>query len=144
MADDVSHEALRTVRATVERSGPVDRPRVAVPDADADALPTDDVVRLVLDGSTYHVRPQTTGDGVALTGAYDTPADARDPSSATDRLATWVAERDLDYGRTVHLDVVDEGFRYGLRAPGETAVYEDHGRPDEGLAAIARRTQRDS
>ena len=36
------------------------------------------------------------------------------------------------------VDVAEAGFFYGLRAPGEAAVYEVPDRPDDGLAAIAR------
>jgi len=143
MAGRVSHEAVETIDATVERSGPVDRPRVVVPAESADAVPTDGLVRLVLDGSEYRARPIETGPEVAIPGAYDTPDAARDPADATDRLGAWLADRDLDYGRTVHLDVVDESHRYGLRAPGERATYADHGGPDDSLAAIAEQVERE-
>jgi len=142
-ADRVTHDAVRTVDATVERAGPVDRPRVALPADEADAVPVDRVVRLLLDGTEYRTRPSRVGDAVVLSGAYDTPAGARDPGDATDRLGSWVAAHDLDYGRTVHLDVVTEGRRYGLRAPGASATYDAHEGPDASLAAIADRVQRD-
>lgn len=139
-ADHVTHEAVPTVEATVKRSGPVDRPRVAA--GDADGLAAGEVVRLVLDGHEYRTAPAETSDGLALTGAYDTPAAARDPGGATDRLREWLDDRGLDYGRTVHLDVVSPGFRYGLRAPGERATYEDYAGPNDSLASIAESVER--
>ncbi|MFB6120178.1 MAG: hypothetical protein ABEJ68_03570 [Halobacteriaceae archaeon] len=142
MAGRVSHEAVETVDATVERSGPVDRPRVVVPATDGAAVPTDGLIRLVLDGSEYRARPVESSGEVAIPGAYDTPKAARNPSDATNRLAEWIEDRDLDYGRTVHLDVVDRGSRYGLRAPGERATYEDYSGPDDSLAAIAEQAER--
>jgi hypothetical protein len=63
--------------------------------------------------------------------------DPRGPDGE-DRLPSWVDDRDLEFGRSVLVDVVDEGFFYGVRAPSESAVYEVPDRPDDGLAAIAR------
>lgn len=136
------HPTVTTYDATVARQGRTDRPKVVLP-ADAD-LPAGEVVRLVLDGSEYRARLDrpTTGDGLEIRGAYDTPAAARDPGSAPNRLVEWVEDVGLAFGRTVHLDEVESGFRYGLRAPGERAVYEATGGPDESLAGIAERVER--
>jgi hypothetical protein len=35
------------------------------------------------------------------------------------------------------VDVVEPGFKYGVRAPGESATYRSTGTPDAGLADIA-------
>lgn len=142
MPDRVASDnpGVETVDATLARHGGTDRPKVTVP-ADAAADLPESVVRLVLDGSEYCARfaPPVTGDGLELRGAYDTPAAVRDPGDAPNRLVEWVDSVGLDASRTVHLDVVEPGFRYGLRAPGERAVYDATGTPDEGLAAIAER-----
>lgn len=136
MSDRIAsdHPSVVTHDGTLKRVGRTSRLRVVF---DAD-LPTDEVVRLILDGTTYRTRFEEARGGVALTGAYDTASAARDPASATDRLQEWLDEHDLSEGRTVHLDVVEEGFAYGLRAPGERAVYDAVEPPSEGLADIAR------
>lgn len=140
MSDRVraDNPAVETVRATLERAGRTDRPVVALP---ADVETPDGPVRLVLDGRTTHARIERGLDGTpSIRAAYDSPRPAREGSAGTgdapNRLAEWVAETGLAFGRSVLVDVVESGDRYGLRAPGESAVYET-GRRDEGLAAIA-------
>lgn len=148
MADRVAsdHPDVATVRATVVRAGRTDRKRVAVDAEDAHHLPTGEVVRLVLDGDEYFVRPdsQLDGEGCEIRGAYDRPDEARDLGSAPNRLTDWFDDHDRPYGGSVLLDVVDPGHRYGLREPGARAVYDDPGTPDDGLASIARNLQDDA
>lgn len=136
------HPTITTLDGTLARQGRTDRPKVVLP-ADAD-LPVGEVVRLVLDGDECRARfdRPTVGDGLELRGVYDTPDHVRDPGSGPNRLPEWVAGSGLEVGRTVHLDVVADGFRYGLRAPGERAVYEASAGPDESLASIAERIER--
>jgi hypothetical protein len=136
----IAHDngAVRTVRATLAQVGRTDRPRIDLPDDDADAFPVGEVVRVALDGRTRHARVHRgLDDGLELRAVYDNARQAR-TDDGTDRLPEWVAERDLAFGRSVLVDVVDEGFFYGVRAPSEAAVYEVPDRPDDGLAAIAR------
>ncbi|MFB6083651.1 MAG: hypothetical protein ABEJ94_05350 [Halorientalis sp.] len=138
MSDRVpsDHDAVVTHRATLERVGRTDRPKVVVPE-DA-TVPTDEVVRLVVDGRTCHARVETGLQGdPEITGAYDTPTLARDPGDGRNRLQAWVTEADVSVGGSVLLDVVTEGFKYGLRAPGERTVYEATEKPDAGLSSIA-------
>jgi hypothetical protein len=123
------HPSVETVDAEV-RADRLDRHRVAVP-----IDPPEGVVRLVLHGREYHARFRD-GEEVTLRGAYDTADQAREAGGAPNRLAEWLEDAGLAAGRTVHLDVVEAGFRYGLRAPGEGAIYET-GRPDSSLADIA-------
>ena len=123
------------VEGTVERHGATTRLRVGLP-TDA-PLTAGDVVRLVLDDTEYFTRPTETTEGIAIVDAAETPALARDPDGDENHLVAWLDDRALAEGRTVHLDVVVEGYRYGLRAPGERAVY-DATEPDRGLASIAR------
>lgn len=140
MTDRVTSDSPRveTIDGTLARHGSTDRLKVALPAHDD--LPADEVVRVVLDGSERRARfdAALSGDGVEVRGVYDTPRLARTPGEGDDRLAEWLADRDLDAGRTVHLDVVEPGFRYGLRAPGERATY-DAGNPEDSLASIAER-----
>lgn len=147
------HPDVESVHATLVRAGRTDRPRVRVP-AEA-PLAAGDVVRLVLDGterftpveralsgdvvehgSTGGRNGARSGDALELRGAYDTPGEAREPGAGTDRLPAWRDEHGVAFDGAVLVDVVDQDYRYGLRAPGERVVY-DAGRPDEGLQDIA-------
>lgn len=131
------HPSVETVRATLARRGGTHRAAIRLP-ADASFDPTDDVVRLVLDGTERRAPVGTTTDGrPTIQGAYESPRLARD-RSGTDHLANWVDDRDLDFGRTVLLDVVVPDFRYGVRAPGEDATYDASQPPSGGLRDVAR------
>jgi hypothetical protein len=132
------HPSVDTVRASVERSGA--GLRVAIPESDRDRFPVEAVVTVVLDGTQRHavVESHLTEDRLLLSGAYDTPALARDPGgSATDRLGEWIDARGREAGDSVLLDVIDEADRYGLRAPRESVTYRDRRSRDDGLASIA-------
>lgn len=134
--------AVETVRATVARSGGTRRPEIRVPDDRAGDLPdgddaSEEVVRVVIDGSAYHAPVARRSGGAALRGAYDNARRARERDD-TDHLAAWVADRGIDFGRSVLLDVVVPGEQYGLRAPGEEAVYTVRQGPASGLQDIAR------
>jgi len=131
------HPDVETVRATLVRAGRTDRPRVALP-ADA-PLDAGETVRLVLDGTDRFapVERSLSGDDLELRGAYDTPEGAGDPASGTDRLPAWRDDHGVAFDGAVLVDVVEPGHRYGLRAPGERAVYDDTGRPDGDLQDIA-------
>lgn len=138
MPDRIPHDhpTVDTIVAKIDRHGGTTRPEVVV----TEPLEVDPgtLVRLVLDGSEYRAEVETSGRGQpVLRHAAPSPSAARNPGSTENALTDWIAARDLDIGRSVHLDVVEAGFRYGLRAPGEEAVY-DGGQPDETLAAIAR------
>jgi hypothetical protein len=133
------HDAIESLRGTLEGVGRTDRPKVTLPTDAADRLPADEVVRVVIDGRTCHTRVQLDfDDQPELRGAFDSPTLARSPGDGTDRLAEWVADADVQFGGSVLVDVVAEGHTYGLRAPGTRTVYEAVDPPDEGLASIAR------
>jgi hypothetical protein len=137
MADAVSSDGVESVRATLVRAGRTDRPKVTLPADARDRVAEDEVVRLSLGRTTRHARiERALDDGLEIRGAYDTPRAARE-RDGPNRLVEWVEDVGLGFDRTVHLDVVEEGFFYGLRAPGERAVYHVPDRPDEGLAGIA-------
>ncbi len=93
-------------------------------------------MRLVLDGDTYHASIEN-GDGPEINGAYDNARLARE-RTGEDRLEEWRRSTEIDYGRSVLVDVVESGFLYGVREPGERVVYEAVESPDDSLAAIAR------
>lgn len=135
MTEFVTHEGVETVDGRVARVGGTRRLRVVVPGAEP---PDDDVVRLDVDGTTYRAPVSVTGDGsLAFDGAYDSPSLARS-GAGTNHLAGFLDDHGLDDSRTVHVDVVSAGFRYGLRAPGQRATYRDTRGPRSSLADIAR------
>ena len=138
MADRVSSDAVPTVRATLVKHGAMDRLRVEIPSDEMDRFPAGDVVRVVVDGDTRRseVKRHLTEDTYLLAGAFDTPDDARE-RTGKDRLAAWCEDVNRQPGGSVLVDVVEEGFQYGLRAPGEKSFYTAHEAPDESLADIA-------
>ncbi len=144
MADRVSsdHPSVQTVRATctVTPTGN----RIEIPTDERDAFPTDEVVRVVLDGDERFawVERALTGEELSVPGVYDTPDLARDPSGGTDRLAAWIDDKGVPEGGSVLVDVVEPEFLYGLRAPGETAYYHAREPPSDSLSSIAEDLER--
>jgi hypothetical protein len=135
MGDRISHDhaSVVTHRAKLERAGRTSRPKLALPD---DVPAPERPVRLVLDGTTYHAAVEEAVDGTAeIRGAYDNARMARE-REGENRLVEWVERSDLDFGRSVHVDVVDDDL-YGVRAPGERAVYTPTASPNDSLADIA-------
>jgi len=55
-----------------------------------------------------------------------------------DDEVTTIDDVDVAFGDSVHFDVVTEGHKYGLRSPGNRAVYTATDGPDSSLADIAR------
>ncbi len=118
------NESVETVRATLASVGATGRPRVSVPEDVADRFPADELVTLVLGGKTYHARIDVAlNDSLEIRGAYDNRRMAREADGGN-RLVEWADRQGLDVGRSVLLDTVVEGERYGVRKPGETCVYE--------------------
>ncbi|WP_435180811.1 DUF7112 family protein [Halorussus sp. AFM4] len=144
MADRISsdHPSLTTVRATLVRSGGLDRPKVEIPteDVDADAFPDGELVRVVADDTEYRARIESplTGEGRELRGLYESPSLARNPEDGENHLSAWVEGTGIEFGQSVLVDVIEPGFKYGLREPGRRVFYEATESPDEGLADIAR------
>lgn len=135
MADRISHdhESVVTRRAKLERAGRTSRPKLVLPD---DVAAPEGPVRLVLDGTTYHTTIEEAVDGaVEIRGAYDNARMARE-REGENHLVAWAERKNLDFGRSVHLDAVDDDF-YGVRAPGERAVYTPTDSPTDSLSNIA-------
>ncbi|WP_226004263.1 DUF7112 family protein [Natrinema salinisoli] len=131
------HPSVQTVRSTCTETAT--GVKLEVPAEDREAFPTDEVVRVVLDGDELFARVERalTGDALSIPGIYETPDLARDPSGATDRLTEWTAEHDVPAGGSVLIDVVEPEFLYGLRSPGETAYYNAREPPSDSLSDIA-------
>ncbi|MFC7228953.1 hypothetical protein N0B31_16230 [Salinirubellus salinus] len=126
MTDRVSSEnaSVETVRATLASAGATGRPRIAVPEETAEQFPADELVTLVLGGTVYHARVDVAlDDSLEIRGAYDNRRLARE-ADGENRLVEWAKNEGVDVGRSVLLDTVVEGERYGVRKPGETTVYE--------------------
>mgnify|MGYP000276436339 CR=1 FL=1 len=141
MADRISsdHASLPTVRATLARSGALDRPKVDISGDAADRFPAEEVVRVVADETEYRARIESplTGDGREIRGLYETPEFARNPGEGENLLGEWVDSTGVEFGQSVLVDVVEPGFKYGLREPGERAFYDATESPDDSLADIA-------
>lgn len=139
MADRISsdHPSVQTVRATLTET--TTGVRLEIPPDEREAFPLEDVIRIVLDGTERFTRLERalTGEDVFVTGVFDAPGSARNPSDGEDRLPAWADDHDVHIGGSVLVDVVEPDFLYGLRAPGETAVYEAKEPPSDSLASIA-------
>ncbi|WP_436345907.1 DUF7112 family protein [Natronorubrum sp. FCH18a] len=140
MADRISsdHPSVQTVRSTCTETAT--GVRLEVPADERDAFPTDEVVRIVLEGDERFGRVERalTGDDLSIPAVYETPDQARDPSGAPDRLTDWADEHDIAAGGSVLIDVIEPEFLYGLRAPGETVYYDAREPPSDSLSDIAK------
>lgn len=140
MAERVSadHPSVRTLRASVERLGATSRPRLQLPPDATEDVPSG-VVRLDIGGRRCHaeVREGFDGDGPVIDGAADNARLARSPGEGPNRLAEWVADEGIAFGRSVCVDVVVPGHQYGVRRPGTTTVYELSEPPAPSLLNIA-------
>jgi hypothetical protein len=128
-------EAVCTYRARLARSGGTRRPCLRLPDEAA--VDPGDLIRLVLDGTEYHARVEGDADGAVVRGAYDNRRLARADGEGENRLTAWVRDIDRETGRSVDLDEVTPGYLYGVRVPGDRAIYRVTDRPDASLSAIA-------
>lgn len=133
------HPSVTTHRARIERYGGTRRPCVRIPDA-VD-LEAGTLVRVVLDGDERHACVEADAGGRLLTGAYDNRRLARE-RAGPNRLVDWLRSIDRGPGASVALDEVAAGDLYGLRRPGDRAVYETTPVPDDALSAIAERVER--
>lgn len=132
------HPSVETVRSTCTETAT--GVKLEVPADERGAFPTDEVVRVALDGEELFARVERalTGDELSIPGVYETPDQARDPSGATDRLTEWTTDHDVSGGGSVLIDVVEPEFLYGLRAPGKTAYYDAREPPSDSLSEIAK------
>lgn len=142
MADRIpsDHASLTTVRATLVRRGGLDRPKIEIPDDDAELFPDSELVRVVAADTEYRARIESplADEGREIRGLYETPRLARNPGEGENHLSTWLDGTDVEFGQSILVDVVEAGFKYGLREPGERAIYEATESPDDSLADIAR------
>lgn len=141
MPDRVSsdHPSVTTHRVQVVRHGAGRRIEVPahIPDAD--------VIRLVLDEQVRHAAVTTdpAEETWWILGAYTSPAFARSPEQAEDLLDGWLSAAGISPGSSVHLDVVEPDFLYGLREPGQRVTYQAISPPSNSLSEIARGLDQD-
>lgn len=130
---NVTSETVESIRVAIDTTGSLARPRLVLPD---DQVP-ETVIRIVADDRTYHapVEQGLSGDP-EIPGLYANVRLARE-RSGENILPQWLETHDLSVGRSALLDVVVDGEQYGLRAPGERAVYRVVESADEGLESIA-------
>ncbi|MFB6229080.1 MAG: hypothetical protein ABEH88_11075 [Halobacteriales archaeon] len=140
MTERIRSDGVETIRATVERSGGTRRPEIRLPTGRADDLP-EGPIRVTIDGTGYHAPVVSGPGGTTLRGAYANARRARE-RDGTDHLAAWIDDREIGFGRSVLLDIVVPGEQYGLRAPGEDAVYSVQRGLSTELQEIARDLER--
>ena len=137
-------DAVDSSRATIVRRGGSRTPYLELPAAVAETVATDDRLTIVIDGAEYYATVAGDSDGLLLYGAYETRKQARTTGEGTNRLGEWLRGLDREIGDSVLCDVIVAGERYGLRAPGERAVYTVKHEPRDSLQSIAESLDGDS
>jgi len=130
-------EAVDTARAELVRLGSARRQGIRLPEAASDELAAGDAIRLVFDGTEYHAIIAEDTRGLLIRGAYDNTRLARSTGEGENRLAEWLHELGRESGNSIEFDTVVDGEQYGLRAPGERAIYTVKQGPRSSLASIA-------
>lgn len=139
MSDRIHHDhpSIDTVRGTLDRAGSTAHPKLVLPD---EPLFPEGIVHITVDGQQYRARIDRSFEGVPeIRSVYDNARLVREGArgSSTNRLREWFEESDLEYGRSVHVDIIDPGHQYAIRRPGATAVYTVIPQPDQSLSEIA-------
>jgi len=128
------HPAVDSYRVDLTTIGSTGRPQLLLPaelHCDSDAF-----VRLVIADRQTHAQVVSTLSGeLAIQDAYANKRLARN-SDGENLLATWLDDAGLEPETTLVLDVLTDGYAYGLRKPGERVVYEPVEKPDSALADI--------
>ncbi|WP_435074631.1 DUF7112 family protein [Halorubrum sp. HHNYT27] len=143
-------EGVASIRVSLARSGGTRRPCVRVPEDDeldgrvesgsceSLRMTAGDVIRVVIDREEYHAPVTADSAGRLVRGAFDNRRLAREAGEGENRLVSWLDANGRGPGDSVVLDVVVPGELYGLRIPGERAVYEATRGPPSSLSDIAR------
>jgi len=143
-------EHVAAVRVDIVRSGGTRRLCVRLTDDDELASRLEsgttesigvsggDIVRVIVNRQTRYARIEADSRGRVLRGLFDNRRLARTPGEGGDRLREWLGEHDREEGDVLLLDVVVSGDAYGLRLPGDRAVYDVDADPRGSLADIAR------
>ena len=130
-------EAVDTARAELVRLGSARRQGIRLPEVASETLAAGDAIRLVFDDTEYHAVVAEDTRGLLIRGAYDNKRLAKTTGEGENRLADWLRELGRESGNSVAFDTVVDGEQYGLRPPGERAVYTVKQGPRSSLASIA-------
>ena len=143
-------EGVASIRVSLARSGGTRRPCVRIPATDelsrrvesgtCESLSMDagDVIRVVIDREEYFAPVTEDSSGRLVRGAFKNRRLARETGEGSNRLVEWLDANGREPGESVVLDVVVPGDLYGLRIPGERAVYEANRGPRSSLSDIAQ------
>lgn len=116
------HDTVSTHRVSLSSVGRTSRVQVSLPDG-LSCEPFD-VVSLSLSGRNYHSQLQRAVSGdLVVRGAFDNRRLAK-ADGGDNRFQEWVTDAGRGPGDSLELDVLREGFAYGLRVPGERVIYE--------------------
>lgn len=129
------HPAVDSHRVEIAAVGSTGRPQLVLP---AELTCEEGAfVRLVVDGQQTHAEVDSTlGGERTIRAGYANKQLAR-TGSGTDLLREWLDDAGFGPGDTLVLDVLTEGYAYGLRVPGERVVYDPVEKPDSSLSDIA-------
>ncbi len=136
-------DAIVTHRAELIRLGGTRTQCLRLPDAVGDDIDEGDRLTLIFGGDEYYSLVESDARGQVVRGAFDNRRLARTPTEGTNRLGQWLRELRRETGNSVEIDVVVAGEQYGLRAPGERAVYTVKQGPRDSLASIAEQLDGD-
>ncbi len=130
------HETITSHRVSLSSVGRTSRVQVVLPDAlDCDPF---DIVSLALSGRNYHsqLTRAVSGD-IVIMGAFANRRLAR-TAEGENQFQQWVADSGRGPGDSLELDVLRDGFAYGLRIPGERVIYEPPEPQRSSLSDIAQ------
>jgi hypothetical protein len=116
----------------------MNHPKLVLPEDPNRELFPESVVNIVLAGQQYHARIERNFDGIPeIRAVRDNSRLARE-GEGENRLHEWFEVSDIGYGRSVHIDVVERDHLYGVRLPGDQAIYTNIPKPNSSLTDIAR------
>lgn len=130
------HPSIVSYRVTLGRVGSTNRPQLPLPEELT--CESSEYIRLTVDGTRTHaeVTESLRGERTVI-GAYANRRMAR-MGEGTDILGEWLRENGYEPGETVVLDVLTEGYAYGVREPGARVIYHPVEKPNSSLADIAQ------
>ena len=130
-------DAVTNHRAEIVRRGGSRTKCLSLPAAIDTDVAAGDRLTVVIEGTEYYAVVTDDADGLVVYGAYDNRRLAKTTGEGTNRLGEWLADLGREAGSSVVCDEIVAGERYGLRAPGDRAVYTVRQGPRDSLQSIA-------
>jgi len=130
------HPTVDSHRLSVGQVGRTGRPELVLPD-EIGASDGDTIYLAFDDEDTYAVVTSTLDGDRAIRGAFANRRLARADGEGENLLKAWLERCGFGPGDAVVLDVLTDGFAYGLREPGARVVYSPPDPPDASLSEIA-------